>query len=127
MTVRQDEATVDNGTASTTFTIETKDAKSTIAGAVITAGSEPETLSVKAVNGEDTVTVTDEFEPLQMHLNIVVKNAGSKQITALGLVYKNDDVEISDNTDFILFSRAVVDPVYMRAGRTYVIHYTIYF
>ena len=53
-------------------------------------------------------------------IHICCEATASKAITAVGLVFKEDG-------SWKLFSRAAIDPVFMRSGRYYIMHYTLHF
>ena len=80
-----------------------------------------------AITGPNETTYTDKLDAenikIELHFKIAYEkgNATYLPITSIGLLYKKDD------GTKVLFSRAAIDPVYMRYGRTYIVHYTIYF
>lgn len=71
--------------------------------------------NISAVNNEYPVKIDGiiKYDTADTNNNII--------ITGIGIEYK----ESEDSS--ILFSRAYIDPVYMRPGRKYLVHYTLYF
>lgn len=69
----------------------------------------------------DKVDVDNTCMVLTFGVDLSNVTSGYSEITSIGLIYNETD------SDKILFSRANINPVYMRYGRRYVVKYTIYF
>ena len=92
----------------------------------VLTGANPD--SPLADNEQLVIKFTDNQDNTNGRINYVFHICCSKQdennpkkaITAIGLAFKDGDV-------WKLFSRAAIDPVFMRPGRRYVMHYTLHF
>ena len=69
----------------------------------------------------DKVDVDNTCMVLTFGVDLSNVTSGYSEITSIGLIYN----KTANNK--ILFSRANINPVYMRYGRRYVVKYTIYF
>jgi len=100
---------------------ETMAAIATTSGSTVTYNQTTVTTPGSATQTTYTDTVNENGICMEMHFKIAKATNVMEPVTAIGLLYN------TSGSNYTLFSRAAIDPVFMRPDRVYICHYTLYF